>query len=117
MEAESRAFLSGFFDVVPRSHLSPFTESELDYLICRIQRLDLDDWKAHTVYKGEFSRKHRVVRWFWDFMDSLSQAELRKILVFATGMPWVPVEGFRGLHSTRNKRCKFQLQSIPYKSA
>lgn len=34
VESESKAFLSGFFDVIPKSHFSIFTETELEYLIC-----------------------------------------------------------------------------------
>jgi E3 ubiquitin-protein ligase NEDD4 len=72
VEHESAAFLSGFFEVIPRVYTAVFTESELDYLICGCQNLSLEDWKANTVYKGEFSKKHRVIKWFWEYMDTLS---------------------------------------------
>ena len=64
------------------------------------------------MYKGDFSVKHKVVKWFWELLATYTQPQLRKLLLFATGMPRVPIDGFRALQSNRNRTCKFQLQSI-----
>lgn len=66
--------MAGFYQVIPRSILSIFQEDELDFLLEGVQEISLADWRTNTLYKGEFSVKHRVIKWFWAFMDTLDQA-------------------------------------------
>jgi len=55
-----------------------------------------------------------VIKWFWQVLEKLEQEELRKFLLFSTGMPRVPIEGFKALQSNRNKLCLFTIESAPY---
>jgi E3 ubiquitin-protein ligase HUWE1 len=55
VKEEVREFLKGFYSVVPRSVIRIFDEDELDFLLEGVQDINLDDWKEHTLYKGEFS--------------------------------------------------------------
>ena len=107
MHSELKDFVSGFYSVIPSEIVSVFDIHELDFLLTGVPELNLHDWKQNTVYRGEFTATHKVVKWFWDILSSLSQAELRKFLLFCTGMPRVPIEGFRALQSNRNRTCKF----------
>ena len=59
--------------------------------------INVQDWKENTQYRGEFSESHRVIKWFWEVLGKLTQEELRKFLKFCTGMPRVPIEGFKSL--------------------
>ena len=59
----------------------------------------------HTEYRGDFKGSerpgrfapHRVVKWFWEWVETLSQADRQRLLRFATGTSGVPVGGFRRL--------------------
>lgn len=104
--------MQGFHSVLPANILSIFDEDELDFLLEGTQEIDLQDWKQHTNYRGDFNAKHKVVKWFWEIVGTFNQEQLRKLLLFTTGMPRVPIEGFKGLQSNRNRNCLFQLQSI-----
>ena len=110
---EMREFLKGFFSVLPRYVLEVFDEDELDFLLEGVQHISLEDWRAHTLYRGAFNGSHKVVKWFWEILATYEQARLRKLLLFTTGMPRVPVDGFKALQSNRNRISKFQLQSVP----
>ena len=33
--------------------------------------INLEDWKKHTVYKGEYSAKHKNIVWFWNVLGEL----------------------------------------------
>jgi HECT-domain (ubiquitin-transferase) len=59
--------------VIPREVLSVFDEDELDFLLEGVQELNLEDWKTHTLYKGSFTPRHKVVKWFWEIMSTYSQ--------------------------------------------
>ena len=65
VEAQMRAFLDGFKDLVPLSMLKIFDENELELLMCGIGTIDVRDWKEHTNYKGDYNANHVVVQWFW----------------------------------------------------
>jgi len=34
-----------------------------------VPQISVEDWKMYTEYKGEFTEKHAVVKWFWKIMD------------------------------------------------
>ena len=114
VSTESKEFIKGFLQVIPRNLISVFDADDLDFLICGAPEINVEDWKTNTQYRGDFNDKHKVVKWFWQIMQKLNQEELRKFLLFCTGMPRIPIEGFRALQSNRNKICKFQLQSVPF---
>lgn len=33
--------------------------------MCGIVSIDVKDWRANTVYKGEYHPNHIVIQWFW----------------------------------------------------
>lgn len=54
--------------MIPPDLLSIFDYQELDMLLCGLPDINVEDWKAHTEYIGEYARskdKHRVIKWFW----------------------------------------------------
>lgn len=65
VEAQMRAFLDGFKDLIPLSMLKIFDENELELLMCGIGTIDVKDWREHTNYKGDYNANHLVVQWFW----------------------------------------------------
>lgn len=76
-------FLRGFYEVIPGDLLSVFDYQELDLLMCGLQDLDMDDWKRHTEYLGEYhaaGSKHRVIKWFWSVMESFDNEERVRLL-------------------------------------
>ena len=46
-----------------------FDENELEYLMCGITQIDVEDWKTYTDFKGGYSASHHVVVWFWKVSD------------------------------------------------
>lgn len=65
VEAQMRAFLDGFKDLIPLSTIKIFDENELELLMCGIGTIDVKDWREHTNYKGDYNANHVVVQWFW----------------------------------------------------
>lgn len=73
VQKETREFMRGFYKVLPKAVVEVFETDELDFLLEGVQEIQLADWKAHTLYKGELTSKHKIVKWFWEIMDTLDQ--------------------------------------------
>ena len=97
VQEELKEFTRGFYQVLPSNIISVFDEDELDFIIKGVPHLSLDDWKANTLYRGDYTSNHRVIKWFWEHLATFSQDDLRKLLLFCTGMPRVPIDGFKAL--------------------
>ncbi|CAM9757293.1 unnamed protein product [Heterosigma akashiwo] len=57
VQAQLTALLAGFYEVVPEPLLSVFDFQELELLLCGLPTIDLDDWRRHTEYVGEYERR------------------------------------------------------------
>jgi len=110
-----RSFLCGFYDVIPPQLLMVFDAQELELMLCGLPTIDVEDWRANTEYRGSIAPKHKVVRWFWEFVDELSAEMQARLLQFITGTSRVPVSGFRCLVSYDGKMQKFTIQSVKVK--
>lgn len=106
-EVQMARFLRGLHAIIPRDLIRVFDEKELELLIGGITSIDLNDWKAHTVYTG-YTATSQVVRWFWEAVVSYTAEERARLLQFATGTSRVPLAGFAELYGS-NGPCKFGI--------
>jgi hypothetical protein len=60
----------GFQKLVPLSGLQGFSDKDFQYLCCGEDEIDIEDWKNHTYYEGEYSEDSNVIEWFWNYLDS-----------------------------------------------
>lgn len=80
--------LLGVFDVIPEPLLTIFDFQELELLMCGLPEIDIGDWRANTLYSGEFEYTfgdHKVCYWFWEVVCELDQATRARLLQFVTG--------------------------------
>lgn len=101
------AFLQGFHDIIPPQLIQIFNEQELELLISGLPDIDIDEWKANTVYQG-YSLSSPQIQWFWRAVRSFDQEEKAKLLQFSTGTSKVPLEGFAQLQGSNGVQ-KFQI--------
>lgn len=88
MLPQMNAFLDGFNELVPLQLIKVFDENELELLMCGIGKIDVKDWKQHTVYKGNiynsmlvcftnvasaggYHNNHIVIQWFWRVRNAI----------------------------------------------
>ncbi|OMJ89469.1 hypothetical protein SteCoe_8368 [Stentor coeruleus] len=114
IEQSAECFNKGLYSVFPKNIITDLTPEELDFLICGASIIDVKEWRRFSLYKGEFSERHVVVRWFWDVLEDFSQKELRDLLTFVTGTSRVPPEGFGGLKTTRGDPAQFTLEPMQW---
>lgn len=60
IQEKLEAFLKGFRSTLRQNIIGVFTPEELDFLISGQNKIDLNDWKFHTIYKGIFNENHPV---------------------------------------------------------
>lgn len=110
------AILLGFFDVIPEPLMTIFDFQELELLMCGLPRIDIDDWKANTLYTGEFdgtNGDNLWCHWFWDIVENDFDQETRaRLLQFVTGTSGVPSGGFAVLQGNDGNIRKFTIHGV-----
>ncbi|PWA63419.1 HECT-like protein [Artemisia annua] len=97
-------FSQGFDDIVTNEENRKlcFEILELEYLDGMLRGsesdISVDDWKAHTQYKGYLENDPQIY-WFWRIVGEMSAEQRKVLLFFWTSVKYLPVEGFHGLDS------------------
>ena len=107
-------FLNGFYYVIPKEIISILGADELELLVCGIPFIDIQEWQDFTEYRGDYSKNHPVILWFWDILMDFSQEFLSLLILFVTGTPRLPVEGFASLKTMRGEPARFTIEPSPY---
>ncbi|GIX92131.1 e3 ubiquitin-protein ligase HUWE1 [Caerostris darwini] len=102
-----KAFLEGFYEIIPKRLISIFNEQELELLISGLPNIDIDDLKANTEYH-KYQTNSLQIQWFWRALRSFDQADRANFLQFVTGTSKVPLQGFAALEGMNGTQ-KFQI--------
>ncbi len=109
-DAQFKAFQRGFNSLIKPSMISMMDVDELELFLCGEVVIDVKDWKANTIYKGEYNEGHPVIQNFWTMVEKMSGEERERLLRFCTGSRRAPAEGFRGLKAANGKVSKFCIE-------
>lgn len=95
-------FKRGFFTVCGGNALSLFRPEEIELLVRGSDEpLDVGSLRAVASYDGWPKEvppeQHPQVAWFWDFFQSISPSDQRKMLSFVTGSDRIPAMGATNL--------------------
>ncbi|KAL5964640.1 E3 ubiquitin-protein ligase NEDD4-like, partial [Taenia solium] len=110
VEHQMCAFLEGFNDIIPLETLQLFDANELELLMCGLQDINVHDWKANTLYKGEYHANHPVIINFWKTLYTFTNELRSRLLQFVTGTSRVPMNGFVELWGSAGPQ-KFTIES------
>jgi E3 ubiquitin-protein ligase HUWE1 len=109
--SQCNALLEGFAELIPPSLISIFSPEELELLISGLPHIDLADLRANTEYGGGYRPTHEVIQWFWAAVESFSEQDRARLLMFVTGTSKVPLGGFKDLRGQRGPQ-KFTIQKM-----
>ena len=99
VSAQWAAFKRGFDLVCTGGRaMNLFVWQELELLICGSALLDFQALERGARYDSRYSPQHPTVQRFWRVVHSLSEAEKRLLLHFATGSDRAPIGGLSELH-------------------
>lgn len=96
IKQQLNAFLSSFFEIIPKELISVFNEQELELLMCGLPEVDVNDLRNNTEYIG-YTEKSPVIQWFWKTVEHMNRNDRALLLQFVTGTSKVPLEGFKSL--------------------
>lgn len=102
------AFKAGFREVFPSELLEKFTEDELELVLCGLPAIDVQDWRANSLYRAGYTAESDVVVWFWEIVEGWDQAMRARLLQFVTGTSNVPTGGFGELYGANGPKL-FQI--------
>ena len=102
-----KAFLKGFYDIIPKELISIFDEHELELLISGIAEVDIEDLRNNTEYE-KYRPSDLQIQWFWRALRSFTSTERNNFLQFVTGTSHVPLQGFAYLEGM-NGFSKFKI--------
>ena len=77
--------------------LHVFDEQEIEYLLCGLAEIDVNDWRTHTVYANGYTANDDVIIWFWKAVENFDTELRARLLQFVTGTSRVPMNGFAEL--------------------
>ena len=89
-----------------------FTIDEFNFIMTGQNEINIKDWKENTIYKGDFNENHKVIKLFWECIESLNKEQIDKFLEFATGSSNIPIDGFGNLKGMGGNIMKFTIE--PY---
>ncbi|WWC91853.1 uncharacterized protein L201_006800 [Kwoniella dendrophila CBS 6074] len=105
-----KAFLEGFYDIIPRQIIQIFEPDQLELLISGITTVDVDELKNATQLSG-WKATDPEISWFWRALRSFSQEERSRFLMFVTSSSRVPLGGFTQLQGSSGTQ-PFQMQKL-----
>ncbi|CAM6114519.1 unnamed protein product [Calypogeia fissa] len=100
IELQFQALNRGLARVIDPTLLQYFDERELEWLMGGFLDIDVLDWRKNTSYSWGYSdkKKCKIIRWFWELVESWSPEKRAQLLQFVTGTSKLPYpEGFKGL--------------------
>lgn len=102
--------MRGITAFIPYNYLKEFNAGEMELVIGGLGEIDIDDWKAHTLYKN-CNVEWNVSVWFWEIIESLTHEKRSRLLQFVTGTCRVPVHGFKELQGSNGPK-KFMIEKV-----
>jgi len=97
---QTRAFLTGFRDLIPASWVRLFSAYELQKLISgddSVKGIDVGSFKQAMQYAGGYHPEQPVMMWFWEIVEEMTVDQQKKLLKFMTSCSRQPLLGFGSL--------------------
>ena len=100
----TNAFLRGLGQIIQPMWLAMFNQKELQHLVGGDNaELDIADLRRNTQYSGLYvvgddGEEHPTVQLFWKALQSMDDADRRKVVKFVTSTPRAPLLGFSHLN-------------------
>ncbi|CAM0957626.1 unnamed protein product [Alopecurus aequalis] len=98
IRGQSRHFLRGFQQLIPKEWIDMFNEHEIQLLISgSLESLNIDDLRLNTNYSGGYHPDHEIIDMLWEVLKNFSSDNQKKFLKFVTGCSRGPLLGFEYL--------------------
>ncbi|KAL4069938.1 hypothetical protein V8B97DRAFT_1900771 [Scleroderma yunnanense] len=103
VEKQLNAFMDGFKELMPLYLITVFDERELEFVVCGMPEINIEDWISSTDYHG-YDKSDKIIEWFWQVVRSWPAECKSRLLQFITGTSRAPVNGFKDLQGSDGPR-------------
>ncbi|CEP23399.1 HUL4 [Cyberlindnera jadinii] len=99
IEEQFNSFNRGFQMIIGGNAISLFAPREIEMIICGNgdTRIDVSSLKSITKYNGwsssEEASNSQLIKWFWEWVETLNNAKQKQFLCFVTGSGRIPATG------------------------
>ena len=83
---------NGLFSAISKNIIQILTWKQLEEMVCGKNKLDIKEFKAHTVYEG-YDGKEEIINWFWEWLEQSEESVKFKYLKFVSGRTRLPISG------------------------
>ena len=83
---------NGLFSAISKNIIQILTWTQLEEMVCGKNKLDIKEFKAHTVYEG-YNGKEEIINWFWEWLEQSEESVKFKYLKFVSGRTRLPISG------------------------
>lgn len=91
------AFNSGFMKVCGGRVLQLFHSHELMAVVVGNENYDWHALEEAAEYKNGYKSSDQTIRWFWEVIHEMSEADKKKFLLFLTGCDRIPIQGMKAI--------------------
>ena len=82
----------GIYSVIDKNILQILKWEQLEEMICGKNKIDINDFKAHTQYRG-YTINDNIIKWFWEWLEKSDEKKQFKYLKFVSGRTRLPKPG------------------------
>ena len=79
----------GIYSVIDKQILQILNWSNLEEMVCGKNKLDIKDFKEHTIYNG-YTIQDNIIKWFWEWLEHIDEEKQFKYLKFVSGRTRLP---------------------------
>ncbi|XP_020812495.1 probable E3 ubiquitin-protein ligase HERC4 isoform X2 [Drosophila serrata] len=100
VELHYNAFHKGFLKVCSGRVINIFQPEELMAVVVGNEEYDWQALQDNCEYKEGYSSGDDTIKWFWEIIHDLSEAEKKSFLLYLTGSDRIPIQGMKALKLT-----------------
>ncbi|KAH8255246.1 hypothetical protein KR038_007527 [Drosophila bunnanda] len=100
VELHYNAFHKGFLKVCSGRVINIFQPEELMAVVVGNEEYDWQALQDNCQYKEGYTSGDDTIKWFWEIIHDLSEAEKKSFLLYLTGSDRIPIQGMKALKLT-----------------
>ncbi|XP_017023158.1 probable E3 ubiquitin-protein ligase HERC4 isoform X2 [Drosophila kikkawai] len=100
VELHYNAFHKGFLKVCSGRVINIFQPEELMAVVVGNEEYDWQALEDNCEYKEGYNSGDDTIKWFWEIIHDLSEAEKKSFLLYLTGSDRIPIQGMKALKLT-----------------
>ena len=109
---------NGLYSVIEGNILKILNWKQLELMVCGNPIFDITNFKKNTILTNGYNIDHKVIKWFWDWLQHCKEEDKFKYLKYVSGYNRLPNTKFKHIIAKGRDlfahTCSFQLDLPNY---